>query len=716
MSKGAGFSLGTVLGLALLLVFSPGCGRPGTPNVLLVTIDTLRADHVGCYGRALARTPNLDRLAQEGVRVENAAAVAPITLPSHCSIMTGLYPPAHGVRDNGAYSLGEGAVTLAERLKAAGYATQAFVSAIVLARRYNLKQGFDGYDDDLWAEDQPKLFLIRNRRGTKTATRFLEWLDRWKGLKPRKPFFAWVHLFDPHAPYEPLAADLMLAPTPYDGEIAGADRAVGMLLDGLRQNHLLDDTIVVVTADHGESLGEHGEKTHAIFVYDATIHVPLILRYPRLLPRGKTYGGPVSSVDIVPTLLSALRLPGGGETQGLDLLGAFAGRRPPPEHPQYIESLLSEVGFGMAPLAGIRSNGYKFIRAPRPELYNLKADPRELTNLYASDPRRAAMLDQELERVLSASKRLSVEPADNPMSRESIENLISLGYLTPRRDRESMGGIDPKDGIAVYNKLEDARHFAQRQKWEQSQRLLREILGTLPGHVSARNVLALTLVRQGRFEEAAKEYRRSLEYDAKQSRVLAVLGSLELQAGRLDEAAVLLKAALEITPGFVEAICNLGFVQALRGDETGARAWYAKAVATDPSFPRTHTLIADLYFERGDWKQALAEYENALRTVADDFLALIQAGNCTRRIGDPAGAERFYRKAEKLRPDSWIPVFNLACLEAIGGRRPEAVALLREAVGRGLDNEEILARDADLQSLRPLPEFRALLKKIRAAD
>ena len=199
------FGLETAMGtaFALALAFSAGCGRPAHPNVLLVTIDTTRADHLGCYGYGLARTPNLDRLAREGVRVENAAAAAPITLPSHCSIMTGLYPPAHGVRDNGAYSLGEGAVTLAERLKAAGYATQAFVSAVVLDRRYNLKQGFDSYDDDLWAEDQPKLFLIRSRRGTKTASRFLEWLDRWKGSEPRKPFFAWVHIFDPHAPYDP---------------------------------------------------------------------------------------------------------------------------------------------------------------------------------------------------------------------------------------------------------------------------------------------------------------------------------------------------------------------------------------------------------------------------------------------------------------------------------------------------------------------------------
>lgn len=698
-----------------LLGTAAACRKPPRPNVLLVTFDTTRADHIGCYGYTLARTPNLDRLAREGVRCENAAAAAPITLPSHSSILTGLYPPAHGVRDNGDYALGDGAVTLAERLKSAGYATAAFVSAIVLDRRYNLTQGFDLYNDNLWAEDTPKLFLIRHRRGTRTAQKLLDWLGGWKRTNPRPPFFAWMHLFDPHAPYGPLAADNVLAPTPYDGEITGADRALGMVLDRLREEGILDDTLVVVTADHGESLGEHQEKTHAIFVYDATIRVPLLFRYPRKLPRGRVYPGPASSVDIVPTVLGALGLPGGSETQGLDLVRALAGRQKPPQRPQYIESLLSEVGFGMAPLVGIRADGFKWIRAPKPELYDLRADPGELTNLYASDPRRAAVLDQQLERVLAESKRKSVEAAASPMSKETMENLISLGYLAPRRDRESMGGIDPKDGIAIYNLLEDARHFAQRRRWEKSEGLLRQILQAVPGHLSARNVLALTLVRQGRLEDARQEYRRSLETDPKQSRVLAVLGAIELQAGRQAEAEKLLLAAIEITPGFVEAIGNLGLLETLRGNDAAAREWYAKAAAADPSFPRTHRLAADLFYERGEWARALAEYENTLTSVKDDFQALVQAGNCARRLGQTERARDYYRKADKLRPDSWVPPYNLACLEALEGRPEEAMRYLEASVARGLDEPDLVRADADLSSLRARPEFRQLEKKIRPA-
>src|SRR5262249_8270931 len=268
-----------VVGMVVLC----GCARRHRPNVLVVTVDTLRADRLGCYGFGLAQTPAIDRLANEGVRCTDAATSAPITLPAHSSIMTGLYPPAHGVRDNGNYALAPEAVTLAERLEAAGYRTGAFVSAAVLTRRYGLDQGFEVYDDDLWTEDEPELFMVRERPAARTADRALAWLDDWRKNVPGRPFFMWIHFFDPHQPYKVRSADLAaLAPTPYDAEVAEADRGVGRLIEWLRRRGLLDDTLVVFTADHGESLDEHGEPTHGIFIYDATIHVPLIWRLPRI--------------------------------------------------------------------------------------------------------------------------------------------------------------------------------------------------------------------------------------------------------------------------------------------------------------------------------------------------------------------------------------------------------------------------------------------------
>ncbi|HTQ78743.1 MAG TPA: sulfatase-like hydrolase/transferase [Thermoanaerobaculia bacterium] len=704
---------GALLGALAAGLLLSGCSRPPL-NVLLVTLDTTRADRIGCYGFPLARTPRLDLLAREGVRCANAISAAPITLPSHSTILTGLLPPAHGVRDNGSYALGNDAVTLAERLKKAGYRTQALVSALVLNRRYNLSQGFDGYDDDLWSEDEPKLFMIRSRPGDKTAARTAVWLDGWAKEQPRHPFFLWMHLFDAHQPYRVRAGDLAVSPTPYDAEIAVLDRSVGRVLDELTQLGVLDNTLVIVTADHGESLGDHGEKTHAVFIYDATVRVPLLLRCPRLLPRGKVYSGPVRSIDLVPTILAALGLPGGAETQGTDLLPAFRGKVPPPDLPQYSESLLSEVGFGMAPLFGLRHDGYKWIRAPKPEVYDLTRDPGELHNLYPAEARRGARLDRELTAILDDSARRALAPQKSPMDKETLESLQALGYLAPRATRQAMAGIDPKDGIALYAKLEDARHLAQRKKWEQSEALLREILKETPGNVSAVNILALDLMRQGDWDAAREQYLRSLSLDPKQARVHAMLGTLSLIGNDLDSAERSYHEALAITPGFVEAMANLGMVRSLRNDPEGARTWYRKAIAEDPHFPRVYRRLGDLYYERGEFAQALASYQKTLAAEPDDFNSLIQAGNSARHAGDPKLAAELFGRAAHLRPDSWVPVYNQACLAAVQGDPARALTLLANLRDKSFHGLALLAKDQDLTAVRRLPGYPPLAAELKA--
>jgi choline-sulfatase len=694
-----------VIAVGALTVGMSGCSRTPPANVLLITIDTLRADHLGCYGFRLAHTPAIDALAEEGVRCSNAIAAAPITLPSHTSIMTGLLPPAHGVRDNGAYALSDDAVTLAERLRDAGYATQAFISALVLNRRYNLDQGFEGYDDDLWAEDEPKLFMIRERRGTATADRAVSWLDAWHSGPDRKPFFVWVHLFDPHQPYNPPVADRIISPSAYDGEIAAADRAVSTIIDAVRRLGVLDNTVVVLTADHGESLGEHQEATHALFIYDATVHVPLIWRYPGSLPGGRTYDGPVRNIDIAPTLLALLGLPGGDRMQGADLLRPLRGLAAEPQLPQYSESLLSEVGFGMAPLYGIRSNGKKWIRAPKPELYDLRTDPFELDNEYVEGDPTAAGLDRLLQTILDDCEQHSLNATASPMSKETLEALMSLGYLAPAEERTAMHGMDPKDGIQIYNQLEDARHLAQQDNWEDAERILHTILREVPEHNTARNILALVLLRQGRNDEARQEYLRSLASDPNQSRVHLMLGTIALFADDLDTADQHFMAALEITPGFVEAMSNLGVTAALRGDEAAAERWYREAIAADPGFPRVYRRLADLQFERNDFASALASYRRVLEALPDDFQSLVQAGTCARRTGDVEASASFFDAAARLRPDSWIPVYNHACLMAVTGDRVAALQLLRRALELRPAAVDLLADDTDWESLRNDPEF-----------
>jgi arylsulfatase A-like enzyme/Flp pilus assembly protein TadD len=699
--------------LGLLFLLSGCSRRAGRPNVLVITIDTLRADHVGSYGYKLARTPNLDRLGAEGVRCADAISAAPITMPSHSSIFTGLLPPAHGVRDNGSYALGDDAVTLAERLKRVGYRTQAIVSALVLNRRYNLSQGFDGYDDDLWSEEEAKLFMIRSRPGPKTALRAVKWLHSWQREKVRKPFFLWVHFFDAHQPYSAPPAELALAPTPYDGEITVADRGVGRILAELERQKILDNTLVVLTADHGESLGEHGEKTHAVFIYDATVRVPLFFRAPGRLPQAKVYPGPVRSVDIVPTLLGLLHLPGAAETQGMDLGPAFRGEVDPPDLAQYSESLLSQVGFGMAPLFGIRHGGYKWIRAPKPEVYDLKRDPAEVTNLYPKEARRGAILDGELTRILADSQRRALKPRAAVMDQQTEEALQSLGYLAPREQREAVAGMDPKDGIGLYNKMEDARHLAQQEHWAEAETLLREIMAVTPKNLSAQNILALTRLKQGDLPGARNEYLHSLALDPGQFRVYGMLGTIDLLVGDLDGAEKDYHRGLAISPGFVEAMSNLGMVASLRGDEKTAQEWYRKAAALDPTFPRVWRRLADLYFERGDYAQALQAYRRTLQEEPSDFEATLQAGNAARHTGDAAAAADYFHKAARIRPDSWLPLYNLACLRAVGGNPTTALEQLDLAVRHGFRNPELLEKDADLASVRARPEYPALLEKVR---
>lgn len=693
-----------------------GCSGPrvAKPNVLLVTVDTLRADYLGSYGRAIAKTPTIDRLAAEGTRFANAISSAPITLPSHATMMTGLYPPAHGVRDNGAYALGADAKTLAERLKELGYETHAWVSAVVLHKRYMLNQGFDSYDDDLWSEADPKMFMIRERQAHKTVDKVLEWFNVWKtgDQAQKKPFFGWVHLFDPHQPYRAPQWAVQRTISPYDAEIAFVDSQLTRLFDALRESGELDNTLVILTADHGESLGEHEEKTHAIFIYDATLHVPLIMRLPGTVPRGKVYDGPVRHVDLVPTVLDVLRQPWEGLTQGTSLIPLIERWWGTTSLAQYSESLLAEVGFGMAPLQGIRQDGFKYIRAPRPELYDLTSDPQELTNLFPSKDNRHIDLERALDAVIKQSSQFAIASTDNPMTKETLDALQSLGYLQGASERKSMAGIDPKDGIKIYAKLEEARHFAQREEWLESERVLREILAQYPQHSSARSVLALTLLQQQRIDEAKKEYLNVLQYDGEQARALLMLGVLELRQGKLNEAETFFKATLAKSPGFVEAITNLGMVALLRGDEAQAAAFHEQALKLDPTFPLAMRRLGDMLFDRRDFAGALVQYKRAIEKNPRDFRALIQAGLAARYTNDAPAALDYFVRAGKASREGWQAFYNEACLHAVEKRPMESLQRLRDAIEREPNVASLARDDRDFDPLRKMPEFATLLASI----
>jgi arylsulfatase A-like enzyme/Tfp pilus assembly protein PilF len=701
---------------SLVLATLFGCERRTQPNVLIVTIDTLRADRLGCYGFGLAQTSAIDGLARDGVRCTDAASSAPITLPAHCSIFTGLYPPAHGVRDNGNYALAPEAVTLAERLQAAGYRTAAFVSAAVLTRRYGLDQGFETYDDDLWSEDEPSLFMIRERPAPRTTDRVLAWLGKWREEARRRPFFLWVHFFDPHQPDSLRSPDLVaLAPTPYDAEIAEVDRGVGRLVEWLRQEGILDDTLVVLTADHGESLDEHGEPTHGVFIYDATIRVPLVWRLPRTFPAGTAYDGPVRHIDIAPTVLAAVGLSGTDAIQGANLLSALQGRTPPPALAQYSETRLAEAGFGMAPLFGVRHDGQKWIKAPRPELYDVRRDPHERTNLYPDDASAAQRLDAELESIAADSARRALAAPTREIDRETGEMLRALGYLAPPEQRAEMGGRDPKDGMALYGKLQTARQLVQAERLDAAHALLGEVLASAPENVTAHNLIAFVALKRGDLDEAQRRYMDSLAHQPQQHRVEDALGVLALRRDDFEEAERRFHRALELAPRDVEAMSNLGFIGAVRGDDARAQRWYERAIEIDPTYPHVHRRLADLFYDRGDHVQALGYYRRVLTVLPQYFEVLIQAGNSARFLGDVATAAAYYDEAGRVRTDSWIPPYNLACLRAINGSPEKALGLLGTAVERGLASRDLLDGNEDLETVRALPGWSSLAARVPAA-
>lgn len=718
----AKLALISVVAMALL----PACSKPKAPeaaavnsvgpNVLVITVDTLRADRLGCYGFEAALTANIDRLAKEGVRVEHAVASAPITMPSHTTIFTGLDPPAHGVRDNGTYPVPTEIETLAEQLKRAGYQTQAFVSAEVLHSRYGLAQGFDGYDDRLWSEGEPTEFTRQERPADKTMDRVLEWLNPLDASA--HPFFLWVHLFDPHMPYSPPLPEAEAAPSPYDGEIAFVDRQIGRLLEALEKKDVLDETILVFTSDHGESLGEHGEETHAVFIYESTIRVPLIFRYPPKLLGGRVHAESVRGVDLMPTILGlADQAPTKG--QGSDLSSALVGLESAAAHPQYSESLYPELAFGMAPLQGLRLDHWTYIRAPHPELYNRATDPEEARNLLdasTDEPgtseaeRRAAEFEQLLSKYIEDSRSLGFVADAKPLDDDTVEMLKALGYMDDADAPPALRGMDPKDGVPIYRKVSEAFRLARGGDCPAAIKVLTPLLKQLPNLVQARNRIAKCELMMGNPEAAKRQYLKSLAHDPDQEGVLLQLGRIELAEGDRDGARRRLLGALEVIPGSVDAMVLLGHLDATEGQPEKAKAWYHKAIEADPGRPIAYLFLGELFLRQGNYADAKGAYEQVRKIAPMDFTASLQLGICTMALGDLKAAEPYFLEASRIDPTQWRPSYHLACVRAQQGDPDGAMGHLGKAVSAGFSDAGQLQRDPCFGPLARDPRFQKLIQ------
>lgn len=720
--KTLAFALTISLGMSTACKRAPepdtGKAPASPPNVLLITVDTLRADHLGCYGYERAQTPHIDRLAGEGVRIERAIAPTPITLPSHTSILTGLEPPAHGVRGNGAFRVPDSVQTLAESLKAEGYQTQAFVSADVLHSRFNLNQGFDGYDDDFSSEAKEPGVRMLQRSGERTMNRVIHWLDVRKSSASPSPFFVWVHLFDPHAPYEPPEADAKRSATPYDGEITSVDRQIGRLVKALEPDGVLDHTILVFTSDHGESLGEHGEATHAMFIYESTQHVPLIFRYPRKLPAGRVYDGPARSVDIMPTILS-LAEKKSVETQGADLSEALTGGAPSPSLAQYSESFHPKLMFGMAHLEGVREDAWTYIRAPRPELYDRRTDPGELHNLLegggsSAAKARALELEAALTRVIEDSKRFALVAQASPLDPQTVAMLQALGYMGDSGVPEDLGGIDPKDGIQIVNEI--GRAIALPNAGDCAT-VARSVLQRLPGYVHAWNTLGQCELRTGNLEAAQEAYLKSLAHEPKQPEVHLQLGQIYFSQGRNESARRQYAQALALLPELVDAILFMGDVDFREGQLDEAIRWYKRATDVEPKRADAYLKLGEIYFRKRELAEARSWYEKALLVAPGSYtyVASLRAGVCALGLGDPQGAEQHLRRASESDPTQWQPLYLLACAETQQGDVEAAVRALEAAAVKGFSDASTLQHDACFQPLAAEPKFQTLVRTLGGA-
>lgn len=563
-----------VVASSLLLVLSvllAGCGRIEPPvNVLLVSVDTLRPDRLGCYGATRVETPAIDGLARAGVRFDQAFTPVPLTLPAHWTILTGVEPWHHGVVDNGMTLAAPPAATLAERFAGAGYETAAFVSAFVLHRTFGLDRGFARYDDGPAADAALDQLLHATGRADERVDRALAWLQRER----TRPFFLWLHVFDPHAPYDPPEGfRARYAERPYDGEVAFVDTQVARLLSALDRSGAAARTLVVLLSDHGESLGEHGEQTHGIFLYDATLRVPLILRLPGRLAAGEVRREPVTLADVAPTVLA---LAGLSATPGIDGRDLFGADRSPRQLAAISESPHRRLGW--ASLTAIRDEGWKYIAAPRPELYALVDDPSERRDRIGAETGRAATLARAAQAVDAALRaRLAAGGTADPRSEERAR-LAALGYVSGQRPAAG-AAPDPKDVIGGVNELDDAYQ----------------------------------LLAEGRFDEADARLRALVAPGQPASLpVLEALARLARMRGREAEAESLYLQVLERDPEAVAALAQLVVLARQRGDHHGAVERGRRLVALAPTDGGASRLLAEALFAAGKAPAAEAEWRRGL--------------------------------------------------------------------------------------------------------
>jgi choline-sulfatase len=661
-------------------------------NLLVITLDTTRADRLGAYGARDVETPNIDQLAREGVVFEQAAAVAPLTLPAHCSIFTGRFPPEHGVRDNGGFFLSPDQTTLAEVLKVAGFDTGAVVAAYVLDSKWGLNQGFDTYIDDFDTSQIRRLSPGSVQRpGNEVVDRALPWLQRVKSRR----FFGWLHFYDPHTPYTPPEPyRSRYRGRPYDGEIAFVDAQIGRVVDVLRQEGLLDKTIIAVMGDHGESLGEHGEDAHGFFIYESSMHVPFIIRAPfggGLA--GRRVADPVREVDLMPTVLDLLGLPAPAKVAGATLVPLMTGARQTLDLESYSEAMYPLHHYGWSELKGLRSGRFKLIDAPRPELYDLAQDPREQANIF--DERRSlgdTMLNKlrALEQGFTRAGPAASAPVD--VDPEVRARLAALGYVGsfvatssgPRTTRP-----DPKDKRGIFNQMTLARDLAQEDGGtDKAIEILRQVVVTDPEVIDAWFMLGNTHLKTGKFVQSIEYFKRALALKPDYDLAIVNMANAYRRLGNDEAALAGYERYLTIDSRNAYVWYMLGEIYLDRGDTAKAEANFRQALVIDKRVASAVNALGVIAFQRHDLPEAERLVRDALAIKSDVRLAHYNLALIAEEKGDEAKAETEYRTELELHADAYRAAYNLSLLYERAGNRHAQVDALKKSIDANPDFAE----------------------------
>ncbi len=694
-------------------------------NVILVSIDTLRADRLSSYGSTRVETPHLDRFAREGIQFNNAASTVPFTLPAHSSIMTGTYPPYHGVRENVGYFLDESLITLADQLSDGGWQTAGFVSAFVLDSRWGISQGFQHYHDnfDLEGSDRANLASVQ-RPGSETIDEAVKWLDS----RAPQPFFLWLHLFDPHDPYRPPEPFKSQYRHPYDGEVAYTDSLFGRFREELEKRGLLESSLVIVTGDHGEGLGQHAEGFHGFFIYDSTVHVPLIIRPPFDELGGRVIEEAVSHVDLFPTILEATGQPIPEQAQGESLLPLLLDRTPAEktERLVYSESLYPLLHYGWAPLRSIRSEQFKFIDAPAPELYDLSADRLEEHNVLLDNRRTARELKDALDALTARIEAGAVTSNPAELDDDAMRQLQALGYLAGRGTLGSEGledheRADPKERIRLhqlvmaaqsdigaedFDKAEakllealatdatllDAHQMLgtitmQRQDYEASIRHFRDALAQMPDHTPSILGLANAYQRLDRKEEALVGFRRVLELDPAETS--AALGAADLLTSldRKQEAIDLLVDATGQDRPAPILFNQLGELLVEEGRIEEAALCFRNSIDGNDELSSPHFNLAVILEEDGRLDEAMVHYQRTIELAPRHFQALFNLGRLHGQLQQVDRQQELYEAAIEANPDFIRGHYYLAKLIMDrGGDLQQAEAIALDALARDTDH------------------------------